>query len=311
MNEESGTQTNANPEAQTANPEVTDWRAGISEDLRGAESLANFKDVNDLAKSFLETKKMQGNSIHLLGEGASPEQRAAQMAEVLNKVGTLLPEDEAIGVFNDKLPGALNSDMAQNILNSLKPATAADYTGPEGQTVDEGWKKMAFDAGLTDGQSRKLLDSLGETNQTMNAGAIEARNARLAEVQAVYGAAYENEYRAASRYAKVIADQTGNLTDVDAFTDGSIDPDKIVLYATLAQNAGQEGNEAGKDQTNRDVMTPDMAMKELHELQNNPESLLNKAAPGSREQKAMTWRVIQLNAWMKGNPTPPRPAYLA
>ena len=37
-----------------------DWREGIPEELRGDPAIQNFKDVTDLTKGFLETKKLMG-----------------------------------------------------------------------------------------------------------------------------------------------------------------------------------------------------------------------------------------------------------
>lgn len=51
-----------------------DWRAGLPEDIRSNPGLADIKDVGALAKIFIDTKQMQGNSIQIPGADAKPEE---------------------------------------------------------------------------------------------------------------------------------------------------------------------------------------------------------------------------------------------
>lgn len=51
-----------------------DWREGLPEDIRSDASLEQFKDVGGLAKSYITTKQMVGNSIQIPDADASPEE---------------------------------------------------------------------------------------------------------------------------------------------------------------------------------------------------------------------------------------------
>ena len=51
------------------------WRDSLPDDLKGNAALANFEDVGQMAKSFVDMKSYQGNSIHIPGEDAGDEDR--------------------------------------------------------------------------------------------------------------------------------------------------------------------------------------------------------------------------------------------
>lgn len=54
-----------------------DWRSGLPADLLTDKSLESFKSVGDLAKSYVETKRMVGAPLTPPGPDAKPEQLAA------------------------------------------------------------------------------------------------------------------------------------------------------------------------------------------------------------------------------------------
>jgi hypothetical protein len=62
------------PEVSNGGP---DWRAGLPPDLLTDKSLESFKSVGDLAKSYVETKRMVGAPLTPPGADAKPEQLAA------------------------------------------------------------------------------------------------------------------------------------------------------------------------------------------------------------------------------------------
>jgi hypothetical protein len=67
--------------ARAAAVSPTTWRDGIAEDLRTHPSLADFKDIGSLAKSYIETKAMVGKRtdglVKIPGEQATAEEVAA------------------------------------------------------------------------------------------------------------------------------------------------------------------------------------------------------------------------------------------
>src|SRR5256885_6120890 len=69
---------NSNEPTESSNGVVgtppSDWRSALPDDLRTEPTLASFKDVSTLAKSFVDTKRMVGDSIRLPKSDASPEE---------------------------------------------------------------------------------------------------------------------------------------------------------------------------------------------------------------------------------------------
>ena len=47
-------------ETPQATQETTDWKSGLSEDIRADKSLENIKDISGLAKSYIHAQKMVG-----------------------------------------------------------------------------------------------------------------------------------------------------------------------------------------------------------------------------------------------------------
>lgn len=67
--------TSTAPTALTGAPQVTDWRAGLPEDLRGDPTIQNTKDIAGMARQLVDTMKMVGSDrVAIPGENAAPEQ---------------------------------------------------------------------------------------------------------------------------------------------------------------------------------------------------------------------------------------------
>lgn len=110
----------------------SDWRASLPEDLRAEPSLATFKDVGSLAKSFVHAQRMR------------------------NDKGLILPADDALPEEWDGFYKALG-----------RPETPDKYEFsevklPEGQTVDadmeKDFREQAYKTGLTAKQAAALRD---------------------------------------------------------------------------------------------------------------------------------------------------------
>ena len=63
-------QTNEAVSTEAAIADTADWRASLPEDIRGAKALESVKDVDSLAKQFLDAQSHIGNSIRITSEEA-------------------------------------------------------------------------------------------------------------------------------------------------------------------------------------------------------------------------------------------------
>ena len=81
-----------------------DWRDSLeNEELKGNESLKSFENIDGLAKAFVETKAMVGNSIRIPSEEASDEDRAAFYNKLMERAPALMlrPDPDSSEQMNE------------------------------------------------------------------------------------------------------------------------------------------------------------------------------------------------------------------
>jgi len=294
MSDENTIQEAAKAQGQEA--QKVDWRSGLSEDTRGNESIKNFGDVDALAKAFIETKRMQGNSVHLLGEDASAEQRANQMMELASKIGTAVPGEDAYKIMQDKLPEMFNNEMANAIVAANRPEEYQKYTTPEGiEDVGDQWMKIAFDSNLTDAQNSAMLKNLNEQTVAANTEFQVQHDAALKKLHEDFGSAYDDRRSAAHKAAKMMADKTGVTAFADAFAEGAETSDTFRLFAGIAAALGAEGNSTARDNT-MDVHTntPAEASKAIAEINNNNKHDYWTEPAGTSYRKVLDDKMVRL-----------------
>lgn len=147
-----------------------DWRTSLPEEIRGEESIKNFKDVADLTKGFIETKKMVGNATKIPKNDAKPEEWDAFYSklgrpESPDKYEFKLPEG---GAVDEKLLGdfktaahatGLQPRQAQNLLewfNKTQGESVSNYT----KTMEEDLGKLKSEWGDNFEANAKLATGL-------------------------------------------------------------------------------------------------------------------------------------------------------
>jgi hypothetical protein len=144
-----------------------DWRASLEEEFSQDPSLAAFKNVNDLAKSYINTKKMIGaDKISVPGKYATPE----EMREVYQKLG---------------LPGELG---------------AYELNPTEGDLNDDlfgGFKEAAFEAGVLPGQAQGIYDWFQKASASMQEQQMAQQQAQvdanISELKQEWGPAFNDK----------------------------------------------------------------------------------------------------------------------
>ena len=158
-------------EAQTSaevNTETTDWRAGLSEDLRGNASLGSINSIEDLAKSYISGQQLIGKKI----EDMTPEQIEQFQAQ-------------------------------KNI-----PAEASQYqlgTMPEGadQGLVDWFKSTSKEAGLTEEQASTIFNKyneMGLEGQKMSESqSVLKAESQLKELKTEFGPAFDERVALAQK----------------------------------------------------------------------------------------------------------------
>lgn len=104
---------------QSPAPQQTSWLDGLPDDLKGNPSLAKFKDINGLAKSYSEMEKMMGKPrLEAPSENWKPE----QWSDLYNKLGRPSTPDEykfnLEGIPQDRIDTEMQKYFAEKMHGS-------------------------------------------------------------------------------------------------------------------------------------------------------------------------------------------------
>lgn len=120
----------------------------LPEDLRSEPSLADFKDLSGLAKSYVSSQRMLGNSVRIPTEDASPEAKAEFYAKLDKIPGVLrMPEDGNLDGLYAKLGRPEDpSGYKLNVEGDM-----------DAQSI-EAFKGIAHQLGLNNEQLNKIVE---------------------------------------------------------------------------------------------------------------------------------------------------------
>jgi hypothetical protein len=128
---------------------VEGWHDRFEGDLKGHPSLKVIGSVSDLAKAYVETKKMVGSKLEAPSEKSTPEQVAAFRKIVgapdkpegyLGDAKTLRPETVPDGMWDPKAEAAF---LAIAHKHHLSPAAVRDIIAHHGESVGQAFQQSA------------------------------------------------------------------------------------------------------------------------------------------------------------------------
>lgn len=260
----------------------------LPEDLRGEVGLKDFKDVGGLAKSFIDSQRMIGNSIRIPGEDASDEVRN----EFYQKLS------EVPGVMRS--PNMDDADAMGQFYNALgRPESAEGYKLDIGEDIslDAGqvdkFKEFAHKNGFNNKQVNELMKFEVERANAQSEMAEVKRNEAEAVLREKWGHEYSNRVNGAKlalksyseKYPEAIADllgsQAGNnpalvaiLSDlaVSLQEQGTIGEVSRVQYGITSEEAKEQINEILHNKShayyNEYDVTHDAAVEKVSKLYN-------------------------------------------
>lgn len=142
MNVESGNM------EQTSMSDSVSFIDNLPEDLRSEPSLADFKDLSGLAKSYVSAQRMLGSSVRIPTEEASPEAREEFYSKLQSVPGIVrIPEDGNLNDLYNKLGRPEDP-------SGYKLTVEGDL---DAQSV-EAFKGMAHQLGLNNEQLNKIVE---------------------------------------------------------------------------------------------------------------------------------------------------------
>src|SRR5574343_485425 len=202
---------NSQPQEQP----VQDWRAGLSHEIATDGSIASFKSVEDLAKSYIHARKAISSSIRIPGEDAGDEQRK----EFFDKVS------KVPGIM--KAPNFDDPNDINDILSRMgRPDSPSKYNVniPEDVEVDamrlNSFLESAHKLGLPNKQASQLVDfELQNLKAQQDISVKKAEEARDTLKQ-MWGTDYNNRIAGANLALQTLADkfpeQVNELTNSPA-----------------------------------------------------------------------------------------------
>ena len=265
------------PELSTETVETTEVKPETSErtleltelldtELKEESSLKDIKDVNSLAKSYVNAQRMLGNAIRIPTEDAGDEDKK-EFLEKLTKVPGIV-----------KLPDGSNKDELDAFLNKIgRPTSSEDYkiNLPENMGTDtkavDAFKQTAFEAGLTNDQAAKVLgfytqQLVAPQTEEMERTRVEGEKMLKEKWGPDYNARLNGAKLAVSKYTERHPEAMKALIDSPAGNN----PALIEILSDLAN--GLSENEVIQGVTKSQYgMTAEDALEKIEEIRRNPD----------------------------------------
>ena len=238
-------------ETPQATQETTDWKSGLSEDIRADKSLENIKDISGLAKSYIHAQKMVG----------------ADKIPVPNKYAT---EDDWNAVYEK--------------LGRPKSADGYKFDLPQDKQVDEmslkEFSNQAHKLGLLPNQAQGMVKFYNEMTskslQDADSKALAARENSTKELKQEWGQAFEQKVSKAANLANSVGAKELLNTNL---ADGTKLGDHPVMIKAFAQLADKMGEDSLVQSSGPTYLTPSQIDKQIGELTQTGSAYWDKHHP--------------------------------
>jgi len=245
-------------------------QAIIGQEYHNNDSLKNFNSVDDMAKSYIELKSMQGHSVRLPSENASD----ADVTAFNESMSTKLP--------NWMLkPDFENGEQSGEFWSKLGvPSEAGKYEIPDVQ-IPEGMEapnadKLAYmqnlakEANLTPAQFKSVMTKIMTTEIEGKQAMSEAKEQAAKDIKAEWGQAHEERMGIALKAAEA----TGAPESVvNAVKDGTAGVETMTWMYKVGMALGDEGRDLMdnlKDKSGKKgLLSPEEAQRQLDEIHAN------------------------------------------
>jgi hypothetical protein len=263
MSEELNNEVQVESAETRAEDAVGNFRSSLSEELQGEASLADFKDVNGLAKSYVNAQRMLGSSVRIPGEDASPEARE----EFYQKM-------EAAGGLMRK-PDLENPESVNHLYNQLgRPEEASGYQAelPEGLEFDSEalgqFNQLAHEAGLTNSQYKQMLNVYSQEKLAEAEFQAQTSEQFLDQAKQMWGGEFQQRAEAAKAVKDMYMEKYPEA--MKALVNGP-NGNNPALLSMLAELSGtfQEKGMVGSSTKHQFGTSPEEAKEKITEIMAN------------------------------------------
>ena len=224
----------------------------IGEEYREHESLNDFNDVAALAKSYVETKAMVGNSVRKPGPDAGPEAKEEYWNKLINNDPELMMK-----------PDFANSEQSREFFRTIGlPSESAKYENPEDMNLDESveaeMRSLLYDAQIPQAAYAKIMSAFSDRQKQTVEMNTELQDSDMGELKGKWGMALDERMNA----AKKMNEEFYPGRDFDNLNRGELE----ALY-TISTSMTGKGAQAAADQGGIPTkMTPDEAISQAAEI---------------------------------------------
>lgn len=241
-----------------AAPAADSWLSGLSPELQDNASLKDIADVEGLAKRFIDTKAMVGNSIRVPSEDAAPEDMAAFKQSLI---------DKNLGLVS--IPDTDDKEAMAGIHRALGlPEDATGYSKPENWTgmTDERFGFLAGEAhkaGLSKSQFDQMANTMAAADNETSQGYQTEHQAGIDTLKGEWGNAYTQRI---SRAANVAKQLEAPAPLQEALAAGEVDAGTLRWLDTISQKFSGEGSSLVTDEGGVTENTPSELRERVAEL---------------------------------------------
>ena len=275
-----------------AQPTEVELNSLLNDEFKSASNLKDFKDVNQLAKSYIELQRMVGNSVRIPAADASDEAKQDFLNKIKDVDGVLLKNDE--NLF-DKL-GRPEAPEKYNLQDALKEDLLKSAPYLEDEVND--FKSIAHKIGLTDSQAKQLVEMrLGAIEGEVKA-VEETRIAAEGHLKKLWGQEYNNRLDAARKLIGVYSDKGPEYKDaIEQLVNSPAGNNPVLLQmmSELAETYQEKGHIGIQGATFG--TTPETALMKIQEKKADRgfmEAYLDDRHPGHKQSVAEITRLYQI-----------------
>lgn len=241
-------------------PPAENWRDSLPVELRDNPSLADVNDVASLAKRFVDTKAMVGNSIRMPSEEAGSDDINSFVDKVLGNSNLPLM----------RKPDTTDAEAMAAVYDQMgRPEDASGYQAAEGMDTEVfgAMASKAHELGL----SKAQFEALAQAQFEMQTGAMQqmdqSRIDGIGQLKGEWGAAFDEKAARATRTAEALKAPPQLL---EAMKSGDVDAATLRFIDNIATQLGGEGTPLAQQIGQVNALT-------VEEMVQRRDELLNKA----------------------------------
>jgi len=258
---------------------TTNWRDALPDDIKESGALQDIKDINTLAKSYVDAQSFIGRSIRIPGDDASDDVKN-DFREKLTKVPGVgyIPTSESSEEEWGQFYGTLG-----------RPDTADDYKMPQRDDlagdpdVDKRLLGEMHKLGLTNNQATGLMGYLNDGQANMQANIAANMESASNTLKEEWGQAYDRKLQEARNALQAYAEP--EFVEMLNSTGLGDSPHMIKAFAKIGENLSEdvaknlgEGAQGG--------MTPAEAIQQIADIRGNSNHPFNDPSNPSHNHEA-------------------------